>query len=103
MASAVVDRLTGSATSALGRRKIVMGNTKRWFTPAVQTAARRRCAAMRLMLCRPYDAAARGDMAAANQEITAAVRAARRAHRDKLERTCARHCRMSPGSYVMHK
>ena len=50
-----------------------------------------------------YDAAARGDMAAANQDFTAVVRAAHRAHRDKLEHTCARHCRMSPGSYVMHK
>ena len=44
-------------------------------------------------------------MAAAtgNQKFTVAVRAARRAHRDKLEHTCARHCRMSPGLYVMHK
>ena len=32
-----------------------------------------------------------------------AVRALNGPHRDKLERTCARHCRMSPGSYVMHK
>ena len=55
------------------------------------------------MLCRAYGAAARGDVAAANQEFTAAVHDARRAHRDKLEHTCARYCRMSPGSYVMHK
>ena len=47
MASAVVDMLTGSAMSALGRRTIVMGVTKSWFTPAVQTAARRRRATMR--------------------------------------------------------
>ena len=66
MASAVVDMLTGSAMSALGRHTIVMGITKSWFTPAVQTAARRRRAALRLMLYRPYDAAARSDMAAAN-------------------------------------
>ena len=103
MASAVVDMLTGSALSALGRRTIVMGISKSWFTPAVQSAARRRRASMRLMLCRPYDAAARGDVAVTNREFPAAVRAARRAQRDQLERTCARHCHMSPGSYVMHK
>ena len=103
MASTVVEILTGSAMSALGRRTIVTGILKSWFTPAVQTAARRHRASMRLMRCRPYDAAARGDVAATNQEFTAAVRSARRAHRDKLEHTCARHCRMSSGSYVMHK
>ena len=103
MASAVVDMLTGSAMSALGRRTIVTGITKSWFTPAVQTPASRRSAAVRLMLCRPYDAAAQGDMAAPNQEFTAAVRAARRAHRGKLEHMGARLCRISPGSYVMHK
>ena len=103
MASADVDMLTGSAMSALGRRTIVTGIIKGWFTPAVKTAARRRRAALRLMLCRPYDAAARSDMTAANQEFTAAVRDARRAHRNKLERTCARLCRASRGSYVSHK
>ena len=103
MASAVVDVLTGSAVSGLGRRDTVMGITKSWFAPAVQTAVRRRRPALRLTLCRPYDAAARGDMAAADPAFTAAVRDARRPHRNKLEHTCARHCRVSPGSYAMHK
>ena len=87
MTSAVADMLTGSAMSALGRRTIVMGISKSWITAAVQPAASRRRAATRLMLCRPYDAAARGGMAAANQEFTAAVRDALRAHRSKLEYT----------------
>ena len=90
MASAVVVMLTGSSMPALDRRTIVMGICRQ-----------RRRAALRLMLCRAYGAAARSDMAAANQEFTAAVRDARRAH--KLEHTCARYCRMSPGLYVMHK
>ena len=66
VASAVVDMLAGSAMAELGRRTIVMGTTKSWFTPAVKTAARRRRAALHLMLCRPYDASARSDMVAAD-------------------------------------
>ena len=54
------------------------------------------------MLCRPYDSSARSGVAAANQDFTAADRAALRAHRSKLERTCAHHCRTSLGSYAMH-
>ena len=59
MASAVMDMFTDCGTAELGRRTIVTGITKTWFTPAVKAAARRRRAALRLMLCRPYDASAR--------------------------------------------
>ena len=52
-----------------------------------ESSARRRRAALGPMLCGPSDASAFSDMAAANQEIMAAARAARRAHRSKLERT----------------
>ena len=103
MASAVVDMFTNSVTAELGRRTIVTGITKRWFTPALKAAAGRRRAALYLMLRRPYDASARSNTAAANQEFTAAVRSARGAHRVQLERKCALNCRMSPGSYAMHK
>ena len=103
MAAAVMDMFTDNATAELGRRTIVTGITKNWFTPAVKAAARCRRAALHLMFCRPYDASARSNTAAVNQEFTAAVRSARGAHRIQLERKCAHHCRMSPGSYAMHK
>ena len=96
MASAVMGMFTDSATAELGRRTIVTGITKIWFSPAVKAAARRRRAALNLMLCRPYDAFARSNTAAAGQEFTAAVRPARGAHRVQLERKCAHHFRMSP-------
>ena len=101
MASAVMDMFTDSATAELGGCTIATGITKHWCTPAVK--ARRRRAALHLMLCRPCDPFARSDTAAANQEFTAAVRSARGAHRSQLERKCAHHCRMSPGSHAMHK
>ena len=103
MASAVIDMFTDNATAELGRRTIVTGITKHWFTPAVKAAARRRRAALHLTLCRPCDASARSNTAAANQEFTAAVQCARGARHTHLERKCAHHCRMSPGSYAMHK
>ena len=90
-------------TAELGRRTIVTGITINWFTPAEKAAARRRHAALRLMLCRPYDASARSDTKAASQEYAAAVRSARGAHRRQLERKYAHHSRRSPGSYDMHK
>ena len=99
MASAVVDMFTDSATAERGRRTIITGITKRWFTPAVKAAAGRRRAALHLMLRRPYDASARSNTAAANKEFTAAVRSARGAHRVQLARKCALNCRMSRGSY----
>ena len=66
MASAVMDMLTDSATAELGRRTIVTGITKTWFTSAVKAAARRRRAALHLMLRRPHDVSARSTTAAAN-------------------------------------
>ena len=103
MASAIMDMFTDSAMAELGRRTIDTGITKTWFTPAVKAAARRRRAALHLMLRRSYDASARSNTAAANKEFTAAVRSARGAHRVQLERKCAHNRRMSPGSYAMHK
>jgi len=98
VATAVMDTSTGSAAAARDRREIFMVITKGWFTPAVKTAARHQRDDTRLILCRPYHACVRSDMAAANQAWTAAVRAAHRAHRSKLERTCAHHCRASLAS-----
>ena len=66
MASVVMDMFTDSATAELGRRTIVTGITKHWFTPAVKAAAGRRRAALHLMLRRPHDVSARRTTAAAN-------------------------------------
>ena len=97
-----MDMFTDSATAELGRRTIVTGITKNWFTPAVKAAARRRRAALHLMLRRPYDASARRNTAAAKQEFNAALREQSALHPVR-KHSCARNCRMSPGSYAMHK